>query len=157
QILQAESEAPAAAPAPSPSPTASPSPGASPGAAQVPETPEPPPSTVQIKGYARSFNDVNDFVLTLQRSPFLNADQVNLVTSQLVANPTQIELPTASGGAAGGQPQIEVELPQVVQFTIEGGLTNLPASALLQDLERTLSVGLATRIQALRDRGVIQP
>lgn len=158
QILQAEGTAQAAAtPSPSPSPAASPSPGASPGAEQS-ATPEPPPAKVQIKGYARSFNDVNDFVLTLQRSPFLNADQVSLVTSQLVANPTQIELPTAAGGTnSGGQPQIEVQLPQVVQFTIEGGLTNLPASALLQDLERTLSVGLATRIQALRDRGVIQP
>jgi type IV pilus assembly protein PilN len=113
---------------------------------------EPPPSRVRIRGYARSFNDVNDFVLTLKRSPFLDAESLQLTNSQLIENPTQVEI-------ANDLPdrEIQVELPRVVEYTIEGNLTNLPASALLQDLERTLSVGLATRIQALRDRGVIQP
>jgi type IV pilus assembly protein PilN len=115
-------------------------------------TTEPASSRVQITGYAQSFNDVNDFVLTLQRSPFLNSSEVRMVGSQLVNNPTQVEI-------TGDQSdrEIDVELPRVVEYTIEGDLTNLPASALLQDLERTLSVGLATRIQALRDRGVLQP
>jgi type IV pilus assembly protein PilN len=117
-----------------------------------PAVAEPPPSQVRIRGYARSFNDVNDFVLTLKRSPFLNADTIQLSSSQLIDNPTQVEI-------ANDLPdrEIQVELPRVVEYTIEGSLSNLPASALLQDLERTLSVGLATRIQALRDRGVIQP
>ncbi|PSB05920.1 hypothetical protein C7B76_30560 [filamentous cyanobacterium CCP2] len=114
--------------------------------------PEPAGSRVRIIGYAQSFNDVNDFVLTLQRSPFLNSGEVRLVGSRLVENPTEVEI---SGDQTGRE--IDVELPRVVEYTIEGDLTNLPASALLQDLERTLSVGLATRIQALRDRGVIQP
>jgi type IV pilus assembly protein PilN len=100
---------------------------------------------------ARSFNDVNDFVLTLQRSPFLKGDEVKLATSQLVDNPTEVEFDNPGGGQ-----NLEVKLPQVVQYKIEGDLTNLPASELLQDLERTLSVGLASRIQALRDRGVLQ-
>ncbi|WAL62218.1 PilN domain-containing protein [Thermocoleostomius sinensis] len=113
---------------------------------------EPSPSRVRIRGYARSFNDVNDFVLTLKRSPFLNTDTVQLSSSQLIDNPTQVEIANELPDR-----EIQVELPRVVEYTIEGSLTNLPASALLQDLERTLSVGLATRIQALRDRGVIQP
>jgi type IV pilus assembly protein PilN len=132
-----------------PQPTATPT--AEDGTATTPE-PQPPSSAVRIIGYAQSFNDVNDFVLTLQRSPFLNAGTVRMVGSQLVNNPTQVEI---SGEQTDRE--IEVELPRVVEYTIEGDLTNLPASALLQDLERTLSVGLATRIQALRDRGVIQP
>jgi len=113
---------------------------------------EPPTSSVRIRGYARSFNDVNDFVLTLKRSPFLEAEDVRLVTSQLITNPTQVEIANQRDDR-----EITVELPRVVEYTIESSLTNLPASALLQDLERTLSVGLSTRIQALRDRGVIQP
>jgi type IV pilus assembly protein PilN len=122
------------------------------GTEAAPVTAPPPTSSVKIRGYARSFNDVNDFVLTLQRSPFLEADTVKLVTSQLIDNPTRVEISNQRTDRT-----IEVELPQVVEYTIESSLTNLPASALLQDLERTLSVGLSTRIQALRDRGVIQP
>ncbi|MBW4468505.1 MAG: PilN domain-containing protein [Pegethrix bostrychoides GSE-TBD4-15B] len=139
-------------PSPSPSPEASPSPGAAAAPAPVEVTPPPNPSRVAISGVARSFNDANDFVLTLQRSPFLKGDEIKLVSSKLIDNPTTVEF---SEQNAGGN--IEVQLPQVVEYRIEGSLTNLPASDLLQDLERTLSVGLASRIQALRDRGVLQP
>lgn len=133
-----------------PSPTPSPAPD---GTQPAPTAAAPPPtSNVRIRGYARSFNDVNDFVLTLQRSPFLESEDVKLVTSQLITNPTQVEITNQREDR-----EITVELPRVVEYTIESSLTNLPASALLQDLERTLSVGLSTRIQALRDRGVIQP
>jgi type IV pilus assembly protein PilN len=120
-------------------------------AAAPPDAAAPQPSKVRIRGYARSFNDVNDFVLLLQRSPFL-ADDLTLLNAQLIDNPTQVDIVTSLTDR-----DIEVELPQVVEYTIEGRLSNLPASALLQELERTLSIGLATRIQALRDRGVIQP
>ncbi|MBE9179911.1 PilN domain-containing protein [Oculatella sp. LEGE 06141] len=116
----------------------------------APAAPEPPPSTIQITGNARSFNDVNDFLLVLQRSPFLDAQETRLVTAELVDNPADVEF---SGETSGN---IEVDLPQVVAYTISSQLTPIPASQLLQDLERTLSVGLATRIQALRDRGVLQ-
>lgn len=152
-IEQLEAEAAAAAPAPSPSPSPSPSPTDGQAASPVApvETPPAPPPKIAVSGVARSFNDVNDFVLTLQRSPFLKGDEVRLVTSQLVDNPTQVEFAEENAGSS-----LEVKLPQVVQYRIEGSLTNLPASELLQDLERTLSVGLASRIQALRDRGVLQ-
>lgn len=146
QINQIEQVQAAVTPPPAPPPAAD---GTQPPA---PTAVEPPPSQVQIEGLARSFNDVNDFILTLQRSPFLQADEVKLVSSQLIENPTRVEFSNQTE-----QRQVQVELPQVVEFTVSGTLTDLPASALLQDLERTLSVGLATRIQALRDRGVIQP
>ncbi len=151
-IEQFVDEKAAAAAPPSPSPSPSPAAGqagASP--SPVPETPIAPPPKVAVSGVARSFNDVNDFVLTLQRSPFLKGDEVKLVTSKLIDNPTTVEFPEEGGGQ-----DLEVKLPQVVEYRIEGSLTNLPASDLLQDLERTLSVGLASRIQALRDRGVLQ-
>lgn len=140
---------PAAAPNPSPSPGASPTPGNPPAAAAEPETPTP---GIRITGMTRSFSDVNDFLLTLQRSPFLDGEKVKIVSTKLIDNPTQVEF--ADQSSSGG---IQVKLPQVVQYTIEGSLTNLTASELLQDLERTLSVGLAARIQALRDRGVLKP
>lgn len=155
-IEQVEAAPVAVAPSPSPSPAASPSPGASPSPEASPQAAAPPPPAVprvRITGQARSFNDVNDFVLTLQRSPFLDREDVRLVGSRLVDNATQIEF---SGQQQQGN-SVEVRLPQVVEYTIESNLTSLPASELLRDLERTLSVGLASRIQALRDRGVLQP
>ncbi|NJO77687.1 MAG: fimbrial assembly protein [Cyanobacteria bacterium RM1_2_2] len=148
-IEQLEMEdAPPPPPSPSPSPTeGSDEPAASPTPVAVPP---PPPPKIAVSGVARSFNDVNDFVLTLQRSPFLDGEDIKLVSSQLVDNPTEVEFSDQNNSG------LEVRLPQVVQYRIEGGLTNLPASELLQDLERTLAVGLASRIQALRDRGVLQ-
>lgn len=147
-IEQIETEETAA---PTPAPSPSPSPAEGEAAAPPPAAPEPPPPRIAVSGVARSFNDVNDFVLTLQRSPFLKGEEVKLVTSQLIDNPTEVAFANENGSR-----DLEVKLPQVVQYRIEGNLTNLPASELLQDLERTLSVGLASRIQALRDRGVLQ-
>ncbi|MCU0567052.1 MAG: PilN domain-containing protein [Oculatellaceae cyanobacterium Prado106] len=155
EILQEAPEAPpVAAATPSPSPTTSPSPGASPdpAAAAIPVVPPPGQPKVKITGRARSFNEVNDFILTLQRSPFLNSEKTSLVSSKLIDNPTQIEFTSQADTA-----RPDVKLPPVVEYTIESSLTDLPASALLTDLERTLSVGLASRIQALRDRGVLKP
>jgi type IV pilus assembly protein PilN len=146
QLSRIEQTQPAAPP---PSPEATPTDGASPAA--VAAVPPPPPSQVAITGYARSFSDVNDFLLTLQRSPFLQGAETRLATATLIDNPTTIEF------ADENTNQIEVELPQVVQYTIESSLTDLPASDLLQDLERNLAVGLAARIEALRDKGVLTP
>lgn len=102
-------------------------------------------SQISITGNAISFDDVNDFLLVLERSPFLNAEETNLQSANLVDNPIQFELPD---DAPSG---VEVRLPQVVEYTISAELTDLPASELLPELESTLAVGLTSRIQALQD------
>ncbi|HIK55119.1 MAG TPA: PilN domain-containing protein [Synechococcales cyanobacterium M55_K2018_004] len=117
-------------------------------AAEVP----PPVSRIEITGNARSFNDVNDLVLVLQQSPFLSAQATRLVSAQLVANPTPVKFE----GQQEDSPDVEVQLPDVVQFTVTSTLTDRPASELLQDLRDTLAVGLPARIDALRDLGVKQ-
>lgn len=148
---------PGAAPPPPPAPAASPAAGAPEGATPAPPpVAEPPASIISITGQARNFSDVNDFLLTLQRSPFLEGEDTKLVTAELIDDPTQVKFEENQRQSTSSN-QVQVELPKVVQFTIESTLTNLPASNLLQDLERTLAVGLPARIQALRDRGVIQP
>jgi type IV pilus assembly protein PilN len=140
----------------------SPSPGVSPGASPDPNVPavpalpvEPPRQKIKLTGRAKSFNEVNDFILTLQRSPFVTSKDTKLTNSKLIDSPTKITFEEKDGLASGDK--VEVKLPQVVEYTIETTLTDLPASALLKDLERTLSVGLASRIQALRDKGVLKP
>lgn len=158
-------QAPATAPvAASPSPSPSPSPGASPEASPSPGVPGvpdlgaavPQPQRIRVTGRAKSFSEVNDFILTLQRSPFLTSEDTKLSTSKLVDNPTKISFEEKEGQTTSTD-EVEIKFPQVVEYTIDTTLTELPASALLQDLERTLSVGLASRIQALRDRGVLKP
>lgn len=114
--------------------------------------PEPPPAKIEISGIATSFDGVNDFLLTLQRSPFLDRAATRLVSAELVADPTQVDIAQERGSSA----QVEVQLDDVVQYSIESTLTPRPTTELLEDLDRTLAVGLSSRIEALRNRGVIQ-
>jgi type IV pilus assembly protein PilN len=145
------STVPGAVPTPTPAAPPPPADPNQPAAAPAPP-PEPPPDLIEVSGQARTFNDVNDFLLTLQRSPFLQAAETKLVTAELVDNPTEIRFANEQNSG-----QLQVQLPRVVEFKIQSTLTSLPASELLQDLERTLAVGLPARIEALRERGVIQP
>ncbi len=115
--------------------------------------PQPVPSTpiatggIQITGVARSFNDVNDFVLTLNQSAFLQPGETKIVTAELTDNPLQ-----ASANAS-----VKVKLPQIVKYTVESKLSNVPASEILRELERKGTLGLVTRIRTLQQKGVIQP
>jgi type IV pilus assembly protein PilN len=157
QISMIEQLPPEATPVTAPV-AASPSPSASPVPAPViPMVVAPSPGQrIRVTGRAKSFSEVNDFILTLQRSPFLTSKDTKLATSKLIDNPTKISFEEKDGQSTSSD-KVEIKFPQVVEYTIDTTLTELPASALLQDLERTLSVGLASRIQALRDRGVLKP
>lgn len=117
---------------------------------------------ITITGTARSYNDVNDFLLVLQRSPFLKATATQLKGARLVAYPTPVELlglrqaATPSGsGQATGTPGVTIKTPQVVSYTIETNLNDVPASQLLQELESKGAGGLVTRIRTLQEKGVI--
>jgi type IV pilus assembly protein PilN len=103
---------------------------------------------VEISGVARSYNDVNDFLLTLQKSAFLKPAETKLVSATLGNNPTQIEFQGQGGGTA--------TLPEVVSYKIQSSLSDVPASELLRELDRKGAVGLVTRIRTLQNKGVIQ-
>ena len=140
--------APAATPKPSSSPAAAP--------AAAPALPPPTSGTVEIVGFANSFNDVSDFLVNLKQSNFLKGDQTQLASSELVEQtaPTFI-VPKIQGPAASSVPVIP-KLPKVAKFTITASLTDVPASELLRELERKGAVGLVTRIQTLKEKGVIK-
>lgn len=105
---------------------------------------------VDVAGIACSFNDVNDFALTLQGSRLLDSETV------IVSEATRQEefLNPEVFGNCPGSPTDTPEL--LVDFTIQGNLTEVPSSELLDVLERQGAVGLSTRIRALRDAGVIE-
>ncbi|PPS40256.1 PilN domain-containing protein [Chroococcidiopsis sp. TS-821] len=109
-----------------------------------------PAGNIEIAGIARSFNDVNDFLLTLQQSAFLKPTDTRIVTAELVdiAEPGTVAVPQANSTA--------VVTPQAVRYTIQSTLSDVPASELLRELERKGTLGLVTRIRTLQQKGVIQ-
>lgn len=135
-------------------PQSTPSPQASPNnnnTATPPVQSAPTPTGgIEITGIARSFNNVNDFMLTLQQSPFFKSTDTKIVTAELIDAP----VPTVGGN----QPSTDaaVKPPQAVQYTIQTSLSDVPASDLLRELERKGTLGLVTRIRTLQQKGVIQ-
>ncbi|HEY9728613.1 MAG TPA: PilN domain-containing protein [Chroococcales cyanobacterium] len=115
-----------------------------------------PTRKLEISGTARSFDDVNYFLLTLQRSAFLKPDETQLVNAELVSNPNKLEvnIPNQQNQSAG---RVTYELPKLVQYKIQTNLSDVPASELLRELDRKGAVGLVTRIKSLQEQGVIQP
>lgn len=113
---------------------------------------------IEISGIAKSFNDVNDFLLVLQKSNFLQPKETRLVTAELQANPTKLEplkfrdLPQQASIQQTDLPK----LPEQVNFNIQTKLSEVPASDLLRELDRKGAAGLVTRIEELQRRGVIQ-
>lgn len=132
-------------------PTASstPAPAPSPGAQGQPApVAAPPPSTINVSGTAASFSDVNDFVIMLQRSSFLDGSQTRLVTAELTEdNSEEVQASEAN---------FEGELGKVVEYTIQTQLSPVPASQQLNELQRKGATGLVNRIRQLQEIGVLQ-
>ena len=106
---------------------------------------------IELSGVARSFNDVNDFLLSLQQSPFFKPTETRIVTAELIENPIPVVVPVLQSPKA-----VPVKLPQVVRYTIQSSLSDAQASELLRELERKGALGLVTRIRTLQQKGVIQ-
>lgn len=150
QILTIAQSAPSGQPSPAPS--------ASPPAGSAPPAVAPPASILQISGIANSFNDVNDFLLVLQKSNFLKAENTKLVKATLQKDAAKIEPVKLKNAQAQAQTADELpQLPKQVEFQIETALSDVPASDLLRELDRKGAVGLVTRIEDLQRKGVIKP
>lgn len=133
---------------PEPSAT-TPQPTPSPGAEGQPApVSAPPPSKIQISGTAASFSDVNDLLIMLQRSSFLDGTKTRLVTAELKENP--------SDAVQASEANFDGELGQVVEYTIQTQLSTVPASQQLNELQRKGAVGLVNRIRQLQEIGVLQ-
>lgn len=114
-----------------------------------------PQDKVEITGIARSFNNVNDLILTLQRSAFLDNKATRLITAKLVDNPIKLERNPVSQQSSGDNFQVP-ELPKVVQFKVQTNLSDKTASQLLPQLYGLGDLGLTARIEALQQQGIIK-
>ncbi len=165
EILQKTEVPVAVAAAPTTPTTADAAAGGSQAPAAVP-TPviQEPIGRIEITGAADNFDRVNDFLVVLQKSNFFNADQTKIVTSerQPETSLTTTALPGPDGQNSGSsnntiKPGDLPKLPAKVTFKIETELANVSTGELLRELERKGAVGLVSRIDALKQKGVIKP
>ena len=105
-----------------------------------------PAGGIELSGNACSFDDVNDFLLTLKNSPFLDIETVQI---------TDAALGNEEPGRCPGTAETEETL-ELVTYTITSDIKSLPAAALLDELNRQQeATGLAARIRALQATGAI--
>lgn len=109
--------------------------------------------TIVISGMTYNFGSINDFLLTLQQSPFFKPEETRIVISELKDYPGQWQQSQSSATATNNQ---QPKLKKVVEFTIRTSLSDTPASKLLRELERKGALGLVTRIENLQQKGVLQ-
>jgi type IV pilus assembly protein PilN len=150
-------------PSPTPTPVASPV-AAAPAAATTTSTatlpPDVPTTRLEITGTAKSFDEVNNFVLTLKQSAFFNPDDTQLRSASLGAAPalTKTAVPTDATKPQGEESAaLKLELPKVVQYNIRTSLRRTPAADAIRELERKGAVGLVTRLRSLQQQQVIKP
>ena len=102
---------------------------------------------LELSGNACSFDDVNDFLLTLKNSPFLMEESIEI---------TKADLGEIVPGRCPGDPDTGEPLA-LVSYSIAGDIKSIPATELLDELNRQQeSTGLAARIRALQATGAIE-
>jgi type IV pilus assembly protein PilN len=144
--------------APTPTPTTSSNPGAT-LAADIPTT------KLDITGTAKSFEEVNNFILTLKQSAFFNPEETQLLSAGLTAASglTKLPPPTSGKGEITKTEQAaldklkRLELPKVVEYKIQTSLKRIPAADLIRELERKGAVGLVTRLRSIQQQQGLKP
>jgi type IV pilus assembly protein PilN len=138
--------------APTPAATGTPSPAATtPGATTVATTSsvlDTPITKIKVTGIAQSFNDVNSFMLTLKKSAFLNPNDIQLVTANLVLEGANIT------GTGSNTTIIPIK---AVKYEIQTSLKQVAAPELLRELEQKGAIGLVTRLKSLQQQQVMKP
>jgi type IV pilus assembly protein PilN len=133
---------------------------AAPLAADVPTT------KLDITGTAKSFDEVNNFILTLKQSAFFNPDETQLLSTSMMAplSVERVKPPVAESlatTAPTGTPVIPVKPNKLevrlVEYKIQTTLKRIPAADLMRELERKGAVGLVARLKSLQQQQVIKP
>ncbi len=122
-----------------------------------------PTAKIDITGTAKSFEEVNNFILTLKQSAFFSPDETQLLSAGLMpavvlTKTTPVNTPTGATGTQNISDKVtRLELPKVVEYKIQTSLKRIPAADLILELERKGAVGLVTRLRSLQQQQVIKP
>lgn len=120
-------------------------------------------SDVTIKGEANDFDQVNDLLVILKKSNFLQPDSIKIIeTARLdskplpaISLPKAVELPVKPGQEKPKDTNNQaIKLPGRITFTVQSKMSEAPTSELLRELDRKGAVGLVTRVEALKSKGV---
>ena len=161
-------------PAGTPAPGATPVPGATPAPAATPTVtallPADVPTTkINITGMAKSYEQVNNFSLTLKQSSFFEPDDTQVVKAALMTKSVELPAPPSLGSSgqigqslptAGSDrvtPPTKVAKYEVVAYEMQTSLKRVPATDLLRELERKGAVGLVTRLKSLQQQQTAKP
>ena len=106
-------------------------------------------SGVNLAGTARSYDDVNDFVLFLKRSPFFDSKEIKLNGANLSNFPWEVENEKDLPDNA------TLKVPQGIKYTISAQLNNVPSSQLIKEINEKGSFGVVTRLKTLERKGAI--
>ncbi|MEM7725606.1 MAG: PilN domain-containing protein [Cyanobacteria bacterium P01_A01_bin.45] len=104
---------------------------------------------VNISGFARSPENVNDFLLSLQESRLFDSDKIKILSAEEVDAPIPPEFNRSSES-------IEVKASKAIKYKIKANFSEIPASELLRELQQKGTVGLVARIRNLQKTGVLQ-
>ena len=163
-------------PNPEAKPSPSPTPSASPAAAPTPGTTAPAPAATTtaptvtatlpadvptmklvIAGKAKSFDEVNNFILTLKQSAFFNPDDIQLNDATLKPATVLSKIGNDGTVATTDARKTHFELPKLVAYQITTSLKRVPSADLLRELERKGAVGLVTRLKTLKQQQGVKP
>ncbi len=114
-----------------------------------------PITKIEIIGRAKSFDEVNNFILTLKQSAFFNPDETQLLSAKLGAATVLLPLNETAQASAASK-NTHLELPKLVDYRIQTSLKHVPSSDLMRELERKGAVGLVTRLKTLQQQAVKQ-
>jgi type IV pilus assembly protein PilN len=113
-----------------------------------------PTTKIDITGTAKSFEEVNNFMLTLKQSAFFNPDETQLLSAVLGNNPTPL---TNNVDKITPDKSIRFELPKTVEYKIQTSIKRIPAADLMRELEQKGAVGLVTRLRSIQQQQVTKP
>lgn len=112
-----------------------------------------------LSGFAGNYGALNDFMLTLQSSQFLQANKTKLMTANAAALPITGEGTTLQ---TGGTEQLDLEpgtstvlIPAGVSYTIQTEITDTPDQELMTALIKNGAAGLVARFKFLELKGVL--
>jgi len=94
-------------------------------------------STIALSGKATSYNELNDFLLLLKASPLLDPARTELVSSTLQQATTDKNF-------------------TLVNFQIQTATTTKSPAEILPELKKAGAEGLVTRVNLLKQQGVIK-
>jgi len=102
-----------------------------------------------LEGVGESYEAVNYFALTLQRSPIVVKESVNLEVA--AKQPSNFQLDEETAALVG-----DISPEPVITYTLAFQLNDRSASELLPFLQEQGATGLVTRIRSLEQRGIVQ-